>query len=824
VSSVPLGIGLLTLLFIYMTVGSAGILYPVHPNIFHPGAWTHAQVRSWRPFEMTEFEWFHWWPFNLLLSLLAMTVVLTTLRRIPLKPVNFGVWMIHSGVLTLMIGCVIYFGTKVEGDAIVPRRRVVAEVFAPGADGKPAVVDRIAFVASPGQRVSVGNAEKRYELEVVSIDPDWEMRSEESAGINAYSVNVQVRSAPTPAAPGETFVRQLLAGHPENTEDIVLGTDPAQPMQRAVKALGRALVDESISLRLEYEPQTWMYLRPELEKCWALYVRRPGEQTWTQRRIAAKDGVPLYNDYVAARDQVFEAPGQPPLVPGVIDVAVLPAKDDPFPDLTLRITGYLRYAVERSEYRRGDPTSPINPVLAVAISGPDGEVRRLELEALRRSPSGPDAEPIAFRFAATESEFARLAQPRSLRIRVSALGIDKVEPIRELARGKPDAPFIAVAAADGSETGYAYRVVAIQDDLVLSTGRAGVAILEVRTPNGSFRRWVFDTPALTRDATDDATRDAHAASSIADPSIDISYDPGRGDALVVVVAGPEPNRLRVISALGAADANVRESKVGETIRFPAGITLVLEAFDLRAVRETRPFVVPLAQRERDVGVQLAKVLVDVPGASPRWLPYHSYIFDSPLGVLRRQTYNPTTFTLADGRQLEIMFGRQRVPLSFEVALDEFKLLTHVGGFSGEQGAIRDYMSLVRFRDADQLPSGTWSEPVTVSVNQPVEHRGLSFFQAFWDPPDRARFEGDRASLGLNYTVLGVANRNGVGTMLAGCCIAVAGMMFAFYVKPMIKRRKRDAVLASLDTLTAQAKEKRSHATSSVAHVAQEKLS
>ena len=103
-SSVRLGIVLLVLLFVYMSVGSAGILYPVHPNVFHPDAWVHAQVRQWRAFEMTEFEWFNWWPFNLLLGLLAVNMVVTTVRRIPLRPVNYGVWMIHAGIMVLMVG------------------------------------------------------------------------------------------------------------------------------------------------------------------------------------------------------------------------------------------------------------------------------------------------------------------------------------------------------------------------------------------------------------------------------------------------------------------------------------------------------------------------------------------------------------------------------------------------------------------------------------------------------------------------------------------------------------------------------------------------
>ena len=44
---------------------------------------------------------------------------------------------------------------------------------------------------------------------------------------------------------------------------------------------------------------------------------------------------------------------------------------------------------------------------------------------------------------------------------------------------------------------------------------------------------------------------------------------------------------------------------------------------------------------------------------------------------------------------------------------------------------------------------------------------------------------------MNYTGLGVGNRNGVYTQLAGCCLSVIGMVFAFYIKPILKRRRRE---------------------------------
>ena len=92
--------------------------------------------------------------------------------------------------------------------------------------------------------------------------------------------------------------------------------------------------------------------------------------------------------------------------------------------------------------------------------------------------------------------------------------------------------------------------------------------------------------------------------------------------------------------------------------------------------------------------------------------------------------------------------------------------------------------------------GTWGETVPVSVNEPAEHDGLWYFQAQWDPPSAPRFGGDPPSAGLNFTVLGVGNRNGVLLQLIGCAIAVLGMLYAFYYKPVLRRRIRDRAAAS----------------------------
>ena len=173
--------------------------------------------------------------------------------------------------------------------------------------------------------------------------------------------------------------------------------------------------------------------------------------------------------------------------------------------------------------------------------------------------------------------------------------------------------------------------------------------------------------------------------------------------------------------------------------------------------------------------------------------FQKYIFDDPSVRLRRFEFAPTTIEVrgADGnwKQLEVAFSRQRVPLPTDMVLERFEIDSNVGGFTGESGSIRDYRSLVRFKDGED-----WSAARPISMNKPVEHEGYWFFQSQWDPPDRARFEGDTASLGLNYTVLGVGNRVGVLIQLVGGTLMTLGMLYAFYIKPVLIRRRQDEAI------------------------------
>lgn len=764
-SSVRFGITLLVLLFFYMSIGSAGVVYPVHPNLFHPDAWVHDQLRQWRPFEMTEFEWFHWWPFNLLVGLIAANMIVTTLRRIPFRVVNLGVWMIHTGIIVLIVGSVHYFNAKVEGDAPVARRKIVLE--ADGSDGS------VELLAATGARAVIGDGAGQYSVEVVDIDPAWTLRTDGSDGEPAYSVTVSVQTA------ARRFMRQLIAGRPDLTEDLLPGSGPGQPMQRSVKATGSALVDGSLRMRLDYETQGWFYLRNDLAKAWAVYVRPAGSSEWTMRPV---EGLPLYNDRVSSVTDVLAAdPASAPLRPMLLPVP--PAAGDPFPDVTIAVDGYLRYAQLRSLLVPGGANAPFNPTATLDITGDQGAASTYRLMALDSERSTADDGLLRMAAVSSEADFEKLLKPAEIRVRIPAAGVDVVQAVRVPKDGAGADAFVPVG---DPLLGYGYRIRAAQDDLPVAGRSASVLIMDVKTPGGVIRRWVFDDAALTRDVP--GGDGGHASPVQPDPAVQVDYTPGGGRALLTLVAGPEERQLRLIAAFGDAAGKAQPIEVGGSVRLPAGLTVELSSYEPRARVIEGPVPIPLEQRIRDAREMFSMAHIIVPGAAPLWVRFSPYAFDDVRFALRRHPFHPQRVRLADGREMDILFSRQRLPLGTDVALEDFVLATHSGGYTGESGTIRDYTSVLRFRDgADE----SWSEPTQVSVNAPVEHRGLWFFQAQWDPPEPVSARDPRGSAGLNYTVLGVGNREGVWTQLAGCVIAVAGMTYAFYVKPLLIRRRTE---------------------------------
>jgi len=794
-SSIPLGICTLTLIFLYSSIGSAGFWLPGHYGlgadsnwiyeIYWIIPWTQMHLRQAPLFEMTEFEWFHYWFFDLLIAMLCVNLVVTTLRRIPFKVINLGVWMIHTGIIVLCIGSVIYFTLKVEGDAPIARRQL--QINAPGHEPQSMRV-------VPGNSLILGGGDTQYSFRIANIDPQWELLSGEDKGERAYAVSIAVNT------PDDSFIRQVIAGYPQYTEDLIRTNNPQQPMQRAKNVTGERTINDEIALQLAYDPQDEFYLMDST----ALYIREVGNSEWVQRPV---HDMPRYNDYLSDYSDIWPVSGSPPpLRP--LDIAV-PAieSDDPLPNTPLHVTGYLRYAVNETRLQPGG--EELNPAVSVRLEAAQaGQSIEHQLFAFDSRESRAQNGMMHFRWVDDESSFDQILDQKDpvLTISIPRTDIQIEHPIRATARTMSELPFTEV---EGTE--YSFRVSAFQNDLILDdpNNPVSVAIVEIKTPQRTFERWVFDDASRNRDMPIDVSGGPmHEQTLPMDEGIEMQYEPGTRLAPVTIVAGPETDQLRLVLTTGPnREQRMVSLTEGERVTLQDDIALTVLNYAAHTREVTRPRIVPKAQRDRDAGNQRSMMKVTVPnavGENDHWLRYHHYAFSSSKQTLRRFIYQPRRVTLEDGREIEMIYSRARQPLPAPVVLDDFVVDTHVGGFTGQTSSILDWISIVRFVDQN---NGGWGETYEVSVNDPIEHKEFWYFQAQWDPPDQARGQGDTGSAGLNYTVLGVGNRKGVYTQLAGCIIAVIGMIYAFYIKPIIKRRRQSAVGAHVEATTASHRRK-----------------
>lgn len=778
-SSVWFGIFLMTVLFFYCSIGSAGLFYPIGLNIFRGENWHIEFVRQWPMFELTEFEWFHTWFFDLNIALLCLNIAVTTVRRIRLSWLNAGVWMIHAGIIILCVGSVIYFAKKVEGDTPVFRRSVRIAWTGEGT-ARP-----VSIPALPGNRVEVPAPGGVYVFEIASIDPAWPIQSEENKGKNAFSVSIGVTRPD-----GERYIRQLLDGYPQYTEDVIPGKGRFKKQEGSE---GKAIFDEKIAMELTLEPQDRFWIKDS----WALLSRAADARVWHERPIK---GLPRYNDYVPDASDVWAAPGEPMRVqPLNIAVPSVDA-DDPLRDAQVRVTGFLRYAIPQTQTLTTGGAS-LYPVVDMDFENATAGGQRVTLAALDPSANTAAQGLVAFRWVNDAEALTRLraAAKRTLTVGIPALNVrETVEVSADDLKDVDAAPWRDVPGTEGK---YAYRIKGVADNLAMpapdESGNTSVWILmvEFRTPEKTFTRFVADIPGRSRDV--DSVADQAHGMSAPDPSVAAEYTPALL-APVTIVAGPGDLGIRAILNVGG-DAREEPLKPNQEVRVNEMLTMRLRDWSPSGRTEERPAIVPKAQRDADVDraslLTMCKVEITRAGkTTARWLPFHRYAFtddghtDASLG-----RFMPTKVTFDDGREVELLFSRQSMALPTRVALMDFAVTSHVGGFEpGKMGSIRDWTSMLAFEDP--AAPGGWTPAKSMSTNDPVSYKGFWYFQSFWDAPRMPRFQGDPGSNGLNYTGVGIGNREGVYTQLAGCCVSVAGMIYAFYYKPILRRRMKQQAL------------------------------
>ncbi len=179
-------------------------------------------------------------------------------------------------------------------------------------------------------------------------------------------------------------------------------------------------------------------------------------------------------------------------------------------------------------------------------------------------------------------------------------------------------------------------------------------------------------------------------------------------------------------------------------------------------RAHRVGVLGEAPTDAPPGPALAVEVRSDAGGAETWLPLE------PFGHLAE----PAGVTLGDGMRVWLAFTRRRLALPAELHVHRLTRHTYPGTVIA-----RDY------RSAGEVvwPDGR-AEPFTIGLNEPLTLGDWQLSQGRWDaenPDDPA------------YTILAVTNRPGLGLVWTGAGLILLGLMWAFYLKPRLRRREED---------------------------------
>ncbi len=160
--------------------------------------------------EMSELEYYAWWPLRVILLMFVTNMVVATMRRIEFTFKNIGVLTVHTGIITIALGSIYYSGLKQEGDTLLLAGTPDPATGSPGIG--PA---QDAFYDNTRVALFVGEGENGWEQRLLQGLPrynDYNLGA--LTGISAMEVahqflpweNLPKRdlSIPVPAAPNGT--------------------------------------------------------------------------------------------------------------------------------------------------------------------------------------------------------------------------------------------------------------------------------------------------------------------------------------------------------------------------------------------------------------------------------------------------------------------------------------------------------------------------------------------------------------------------------------------------------------------------------------------
>ncbi len=720
--------------------------------------------------EMSELEFYSWWPLRIILLAFVLNMITATVRRIEFTFKNLGVLSVHSGIVLIALGSVYYSRLKLEGDTILLAGAIDPQTKRPGV-GPPQIGfydnTRVALHISTG-----GSFEQRLIPSLPRYN-DYNLRALSGPSARAFA-NTDLQ---TDTDEGRTL-------------DIPLEAPRLPHLDRAMRrALTKAGLPAATIDRLIREGPTEADLHAIDIRSLPEDVSRDLFRRTLVRNLSFR--VVGYSYYAELLDDYFRA-----------DLATKPADTPAQPIRFLRALGP----------QQNEPIAS-SPALMLLPGTPRTRIRQDSMIA------------IEYTIGASDARWRDLSEPLSDgTLHALVIEVPGPSPVRLVA---PIAPGRRVQVGS---TGYAIDVLDILPEPpfpIITPGyenaQSSLVQLRVTTPTGAaFDRWVYHRfPEISQDFTGDTTPNGMPKRKAADPAIQISYlDASRETSLHIDDTPRGTTRFIVRKAGGEVVATESSDKNAIVRNVIDNIGWIVADRWEHSVRIERPSPVPEREQDRrNVGNHDKALLavevrwtssLNIDGKPPReqtsivWLPFVRYL-DSSSSLTRE-------IPLPDGRTVSLQFGRfyHQLP-NLSLRLKDFEMIAY-----DHRGAPRDYQSHVIV----EAPTGTF-EPFEhlASLNYPLTapyiwsdrrstlgnifgrlYAGLNpnqfkFSQAGWDQQtwrqtQAAADRGEIASPYVQFTILQVGNNPGIHIVALGSILMSLGIPWAFYLKPYLVRREK----------------------------------
>ena len=716
--------------------------------------------------EMTEVEFYAWWPLRLLLGIFVVNMTVATLRRIELNFKNIGVLTVHTGIITIVLGSLYYSALKKEGDL----RLVSGPINEAGmpTEGPPAaafydLID-VAFYASQfrGWEQRPLRGVPRYNEYALGI-ADVPTASEAAAMATPWNdggqrpLAVKVPTPPQRAQRVDPDIQFKIVGYAPYAESQrdYRKVDPASVAVRAGASLNPLrIVQLESNLPTDGSATTDPSISPDALRAAFSFMLLPRDPS---HRIAENDAIGVEYAIAMPADRI-DALRRP--------VSATPTRPETEHALAIRI-----------------PAAGIDEIVGVAA----GDVieragYRIEVSELLPEPPFP---------IITEGYQGSTSSVAVVRVTTPPTTNDDGTP------GEPEV-----------FTRYLYhRFPEIAQDMlegVQADGRPSR-----RDPTKDINLYYLD--------------DTRLQVYFNEP------EPGGPIETIVRLPG-EPPRVETLAGEGASPrltdllGHVRSESSD-----PTRLDLVVAERWAHAEPFDRPAPVAEADRERDFVGNHRKAMAAVRAWLPDetgdpiwstlvWVPFTSFPVED--------RDSQREIALPDGREVKIAFGPVRHPLrAFTVSLVDFQMLSY-----DHRGAPRDYQSMLHVRPVEQtsLTDYThvtklnaplrapfhWNDDKPWAINfirrlaAGFDPNQYKLSQAGWDAQHWEESMA-QADAGLvtrpwaRFTDLRVGNNPGIHVIALGSVLMGVGIPWAFYVKPWLIRREKARYVAAAKQRAAQ---------------------